>query len=151
AYLQSTDAQTIIGANGYVKQENAGQTAYSAPAEALSGTVALRGSTSVEPLMNKLIGGYKAKGGANVSNVVFDLDAQGSSAGIAAAKNDANGNVIGMSSSGLKAADAAVLDSFNIALDAVAVIVNKSNKITDLTIAQIFDIYTGATTKFSEL
>ena len=44
------------------------------------------------------------------------------------------------------------LDSFNICLDAVAVIVNNDNDIVaDLTLAQLYDVYTDKITKFSEL
>ncbi|MDR0751947.1 MAG: substrate-binding domain-containing protein [Christensenellaceae bacterium] len=150
-YLKSKQAQTIVDANKYVKQENSDQVDYVAPASAITGSVILKGSTSVEPLMQKLIADYQTKGGTNVTGVAFDLDAQGSSAGISATKADIEGTVIGMSSSALKAADAESLDAFNIALDAVAIIVNKENTITNLTVAQIFDIYTGKITKFSEI
>ncbi|MDR2090994.1 MAG: substrate-binding domain-containing protein [Clostridiales bacterium] len=149
AYLNSTEAQAIVEANGYVQFGQ--HVGYAAPAEVLGGTVKLRGSTSVEPLMSKLIADYKVKGGASVSGITFDLDAQGSSAGITAAKNDQEGNVIGMSSSALKAADEAALNSFTIALDAVAIIVHNKNKVDNLTIAQIFGIYTGSITKFSKI
>jgi phosphate transport system substrate-binding protein len=149
-YLNSSTAQSIVGSD-YVRQDEGKTGAYTAPAGSLSGTVLLRGSTSVEPLMNDLIGDYRAKGGANVANVNFDLDAQGSSPGVSAAKADTAGNVIGMSSSTLKESDAVVLDQFNIALDAVAIIVHKNNKVNNLTIEQIFDIYTGAVKKFSAI
>ena len=37
-------------------------------------------------------------------------------------------------------------------LDAVAVIVNKANdKVNNLTLEQLYDIYTGKVTKFSEI
>jgi phosphate transport system substrate-binding protein len=149
-YLNSSTAQSVVDRD-YVKQEAGKSGVYTAPASPLSGTVLLRGSTSVEPLMQDLIGDYKTKGGSAVANVNFDLDAQGSSAGISAAKADTTGNVVGMSSSALKAADAAVIEQFDIALDAVAIIVHKNNKINDLTIEQIFDIYTGAVKKFSAI
>lgn len=36
-------------------------------------------------------------------------------------------------------------------LDAVAVVVNPANKLEDISILQLFDIYTGAVKKFSEI
>lgn len=150
-YLKSSSAQIIVEGNKYVKQENSGMTAYTAPSVTLSGTVKLRGSTSVEPLMEKLIADYYAKGGTRVSGVIFDMDAQGSSAGVTATKGDTDGNTIGMSSSAIKTADQAVLAYFEIALDAVAIIVHKDNTITNITIEQLFGIYTGAMLKFSEI
>lgn len=150
-YLNSSTAQAIVSQEKYVKQESGKTDSYTAPAETLSGTVKLRGSTSVEPLMQKLIADYLAKGGARVSGVSFDLDAAGSSAGISDTKNDTTGNIIGMSSSAIKSKDAGALDYFSIALDAVAVIVHKDNPLTNLTISQIFGIYTGSIKTFSEI
>ena len=148
-YLESTTAQTVVANEKFVKQEDGKAESYTAPTATISGTVKLRGSTSVEPLMAKLIADYKTKGGALVAGITFDLDAAGSSAGISAAKEDTAGNVIGMSSSALKSADTAALNSFDVALDAVAIILHKDNKITNLTVAKIFDIYTGVILRFS--
>lgn len=44
------------------------------------------------------------------------------------------------------------LNSFNLCLDAVAVIVNKKNdKVDNLTIKNLYDIYTGKIVKFSKV
>ncbi|MDR2267378.1 MAG: substrate-binding domain-containing protein [Christensenellaceae bacterium] len=150
SYLKSKDAQEIV-ASSYIKQDNDSKTAYVVPAAPLTGTIKLRGSTSIEPLMKSLIQAYKTRGGSAVSAIVFDLDALGSSPGITATKGDTEGNIIGMSSSALKSADKEVLEEFDIALDAVAIIVNNDNSITNLTIAQIFDIYTGKLTSFADI
>lgn len=149
SYLSSAQAQEIVIGQKYVEQ--ASSMHYSAPQTALQGTVVIKGSTSVDPLMDKLIADYQSIGGAKVSGVEFEKDAQGSSHGISAVKADVVGNVIGMSSSSVKSSDAESLDYFNIALDAVAIIVNNSNALENVTIAQLFDIYTGAVTKFSQL
>ena len=80
---------------------------------------------------------------------LFTIDLQGSSVGKTAVKNDKNGNVIGLSSASVKEEG---IHSFNVCLDAVAVIVNNANTdINNLTIAQLYDIYTGKVTKFSEI
>ena len=54
-------------------------------------------------------------------------------------------------SSAVKAADEAEIAHFEIALDAIAIIVNPENTLEDITIAQLFDIYTGKIVKFSAL
>lgn len=149
-YLNKNQAQEVVNANKFVKQVE-GKTEYVAPAETISGEVVIKGSTSVDPLMDKLIADFKKIGGSKVQGVEFKKDATGSSAGISAAKADTAGNVIGMSSSKMKEADAPSLNYFSIALDAVAVIVNKSNTIDNLTIAQLYDIYTGVIKSFNEL
>lgn len=150
AFLRSTQAQDIVEEEGYVRQDE-GATEYTAPASAVSGTVSISGSTSVDPLMDKLIGKYKEIGGASVAGVEISKNCQGTSHGISAVKADKTGNVIGLGSSAVKEADEAEIAHFEIALDAIAVIVNPENTLEDITIAQLFDIYTGKTVKFSAL
>ena len=150
AFLRSTQAQDVVEEEGYVRQDE-GATEYTAPASAVSGTVSISGSTSVDPLMDKLIGKYKEIGGASVAGVEISKNCQGTSHGISAVKADKTGNVIGLGSSAVKEADEAEIVHFEIALDAIAVIVNPENTLEDITIAQLFDIYTGKTVKFSAL
>lgn len=150
AFLRSTQAQDVVEEEGYVRQDE-GATEYTAPASAVSGTVSISGSTSVDPLMDKLIGKYKEIGGASVAGVEISKNCQGTSHGIAAVKADKTGNVIGLGSSAVKEADEAEIAHFEIALDAIAVIVNPENTLEDITIAQLFDIYTGKIVKFSAL
>lgn len=150
AFLRSTQAQDVVEEEGYVRQDE-GATEYTAPASAVSGTVSISGSTSVDPLMDKLIGKYKEIGGASVAGVEISKNCQGTSHGIAAVKADKTGNVIGLGSSAVKETDEAEIAHFEIALDAIAVIVNPENTLEDITIAQLFDIYTGKIVKFSAL
>lgn len=149
-YLKSSSAQDAISEQ-LVRQASPSQTAYTAPEEALYGTVVIQGSTSVDPYMDLLIADYQARGGDNVKGVEINKDAQGSSAGVTAVKNDTAGNVIGMSSGAVQPGDAPVLEYFTVALDAIAVIVHKDNALEDLSIEQLYKIYTGETRKFSEL
>lgn len=150
AFLRSTQAQDVVEEEGYVRQDE-GATEYTSPASAVSGTVSISGSTSVDPLMDKLIGKYKEIGGASVAGVEISKNCQGTSHGISAVKADKTGNVIGLGSSAVKEADEAEIAHFEIALDAIAVIVNPENTLEDITIAQLFDIYTGKIVKFSAL
>lgn len=150
AFLRSTQAQDVVEEEGYVRQDE-GATEYTAPASAVSGTVSISGSTSVDPLMDKLIGKYKEIGGASVAGVEISKNCQGTSHGISAVKADKTGNVIGLGSSAVKEADEAEIAHFEIALDAIAVIVNPENTLEDINIAQLFDIYTGKIVKFSAL
>lgn len=151
-YLQSNQAQEIVLEEGYVQQITATTTDYVVPSdltEIEAGVVNLRGSTSVEEVMELLIKDYLERTGLPTSHI--NMDCEGSGAGKDDVKGDTNGNIIGMSSSSLTLADDEYASYFNIALDAVAVIVNNSNELEDITIEQIFDIYTGAITKFSTL
>ena len=58
---------------------------------------------------------------------------------------------IGMASRELKDEEAAQLTPQVIALDGIAVIVNKENPITELTSEDVLNIYTGVTTDWSEI
>lgn len=112
------------------------------------GKVVVNGSTSMEKFIKKAMSGYAALYGRKADDL-FTLDLQGSSVGKKAVQDDKNGNVIGLSSASVKEDG---INSFNVCLDAVAVIVNNANeKINDLTIAQLYDIFSGKVTKFSEI
>ena len=158
SYLKSADAQEIIVEEGYVTVD--ANDSFAAFQTSLTGTVSasdkvvIRGSTSMDELMDKLEADYISIVGSTHGVVAgnFDKQCEGSSAGMTAAKGDNKGNTIGMSSSELSDADAAELEQFTVARDAIAVIVNKDNdQISNITIEQLFDIYTGAITKFSQL
>lgn len=112
------------------------------------GTIVVKGSTSMEEVIKNAMSGYAALYGKD-ANEIFSLDLQGSSVGEEAVRKDKNGNVIGLSSAAVKQEG---INSFNICLDAVAVIVNKNNEsVSNITISQLYGIYTGKILKFSEL
>lgn len=112
----------------------------SSEAAPLKGVVKLSGSTSVYPLAQALREGFRKKNpGVNISLV----NITGSGSGIADALK---GTVdFGMSSRSLTASEKGSLNEAIIALDGVAIVVNKSNPITNITNAQLFSIYTGKT------
>ena len=110
--------------------------------------IVIRGSTSMEKFINSAAKGYADLYGVKAEDI-FDIQLEGSSVGRKAVENDTVGNVIGLSSASVKQDN---IDSFNVCLDAVVVIVNKENtSITDLTLAQLYDIFSGKITKFCEL
>ena len=112
------------------------------------GKIVVNGSTSMEKFIKKAMSGYASLYG-RTADELFTLDLQGSSVGKTAVQNDKNGNVIGLSSASVKEEG---INSFNVCLDAVAVIVNNANEnVNDLTIAQLYDIFSGKVTKFSEI
>ena len=112
------------------------------------GKITVNGSTSMEKFIKKAMSGYATLYGRTADDI-FTLDLQGSSVGRTAVQNDKNGNVIGLSSASVKEDG---INSFNVCLDAVVVIVNNANEnVNDLTIAQLYDIFSGKVTKFSEI
>jgi phosphate transport system substrate-binding protein len=109
-------------------------------------TVTVAGSTSVNPLMELLTAEYRKQHG----NVSFNISATGSGDGIKAVP--AETAEIGMSSRELSAAEKGTgIEEHLIAIDGIAVIVNAANPLSNLTVDQIRDIYTGTVTDWSQV
>ena len=108
--------------------------------------VTISGSTSVGSPMEKLAEAFEGKN----SGIKVEVQQLGSSAGI---KNAIEGvSEIGMSSRDLKDEEkSSGLKETIIATDGIAVITNKANKVTDLTLDQVKDIYTGKITNWKEV
>ncbi len=141
-FIISDDGQKIIAANKYIKIQNT--KAYSS--NKASGKVVVAGSSSVSPVMEKLIEAYK---GVN-PNAEIELQTSDSTTGVT---NAINGTCdIGMASRALKDSEKAKgVKEITIAIDGIAVIVNKLNPVADMTKTQVEQIFTGKTTKWSEL
>jgi len=140
-YILSPEGQEIANANGYIAiHKNAPFTSTKE-----SGSIVIGGSTSVYPLMEKLAEAYKTIN----PNATINIEAIGSSAGI---KGSIAGTFdIGMASRTLKDAEKAKIDHLAIALDGIAIIVNKENPIKNLTKQQVRDIYTEKITNFDAI
>lgn len=149
-YCMSKTAEAAINAEkGITTSDFAERNEYAVPEAALSGTVVVKGSTSMEDMIKKLIAEYQKLGGDKVSGITFTTDFPGSGGGRTAAKEDAVGNVIGLASSAH--ADSGYTEH-TLCLDAVAVIVNKDNNdISDVDKDSLKAIYTGAVTKYSKI
>ena len=119
-------------------------TASSAAAE-LSGNVATGGSTSMKNVIAALTEGF-----AEVqSGVTVSYDPTGSGAGITGAADKTLD--IGLSSRALKDDEKNDVDGTVIALDGIAIIVNKESKVADLSVDQLKQMFTGEITNWSEV
>mgnify|MGYP002564150369 FL=1 len=149
-YCMSKTAEAAINAEkGITTSDFAERKEYAVPEAALSGTVVVKGSTSMEDMIKKLIAEYQKLGGDKVSGITFTTDFPGSGGGRTAAKEDTVGNVIGLASSAH--ADSGYTEH-TLCLDAVAVIVNKDNNdISDVDKDSLKAIYTGTVTKYSKI
>ena len=115
-------------------------------AEALSGTVVIAGSTSVQPLSEELAAAFMA---AN-PGVKIEVQGGGSGVGIKAALEKIAD--FGSSSRELKDEEKATISNeYTIAKDGVAVILDSTNTVTDLTLDQIKQIFTGKITNWKEV
>ncbi|MDR0315942.1 MAG: phosphate ABC transporter substrate-binding protein [Treponema sp.] len=108
-------------------------------------TIEVGGSTSVTPLMELFAEEYsKAK-----SHIKVNINGTGSGDGI---NNAGKLYQIGMSSRELTAVEqGSGIKETIIAIDGIAVIMSSDSPITNLTIEQIRDIYTGAVTDWSQV
>lgn len=140
-FALSNQGQAIAEEEGYVKNESAEDYA----AGDVSGELTVAGSTSVTPLMEKLVEAYK---GLN-PNATIQIQSNGSSAGITAA---AEGTAqIGMSSRELKDEEKANVQGTVLAQDGIAVVVNKENALEDISLEQIKSIFKGEIQDWKEL
>lgn len=110
-----------------------------------SGKVTVSGSTSVGPLMEQLAESYM--------KVNPNADVQVQQSDSTSGMQDAiKGTVdIGMASRELKDTEKQELKPTVIAMDGIALIVNKENELNDITIDMIKKIYTGKVTEWSEV
>jgi phosphate transport system substrate-binding protein len=128
------------------KQENKSKPSNQTVTQAQAHTIAVGGSTSVNPLMEMLVAGYENAHG----NVKFNISATGSGDGIKGVP--AGTCEIGMSSRELTPAEKGTdVEELVIAIDGIAVIVNGANPVSSLSQAQIKDVYTGAVTRWEQL
>ena len=123
----------------------ASSAAASTASGSLSGNVATGGSTSMKNVIAALTEGFaEVEPGVTVS-----YDPTGSGAGITGATDKTLD--IGLSSRGLKDEEKSDVDGTVIALDGIAIIVNKASKVEDLTVDQLKQMFTGEITNWSEV
>ena len=112
----------------------------------VSGTVATDGSTSMEKVIGSLGEAFQAEN----ESIDFTYNPTGSGSGISAVEKGTCD--IGLSSRSLKDEEKEQgLEETVLAYDGIAVIVNADNKVEDLTIDQIADIYTGKIKNWKEV
>ncbi len=108
-------------------------------------TVSTDGSTSMEKVIGALGESFQEKTGAS-----FTYNPTGSGSGITAVSEGRCD--IGLSSRSLKDEEIAEgLTATTLAYDGIAVVVNPENPVSDLTLEQIADIYTGKITNWADL
>jgi phosphate transport system substrate-binding protein len=110
----------------------------------LKGSIQIVGSTSVQPLAEELAQAFMAKN----KDVKIFVQGGGSGAGIKAAMTGTAD--IGTSSRELEPTETGVVETV-IAKDGIAVIVNKANAVTNLTMEQLQKIYSGELTNWKEV
>lgn len=141
-FILSSDGQAVVEENGYIPLDDT--KAYKSSVD--SGKIVVSGSSSVTPVMEKLKEAYSKVN----SKVEVEIQQSDSSTGIT---NAIEGTAdIGMASRDLKDEETSKgVSSTVIAMDGIAVIVNKDNKVDGLTSKQVKTIFTGKTTSWDGL
>jgi phosphate transport system substrate-binding protein len=122
-----------------------GTAASASSTAALSGNVATGGSTSMKNVIAALTEGFAEL----EPDVTISYDPTGSGAGITGAADKTLD--IGLSSRALKDDEKNDVDGTTVALDGIAIIVNKDSKVEDLTVDQLKQMFTGEITNWSEV
>jgi phosphate transport system substrate-binding protein len=140
-FIMSADGQKVVAAKGYIKIKDTG--AFKGGKAA--GEITVAGSSSVTPAMEALKEAYqKVNPKANV-----EIQQSDSSTGLNAAIDEICD--IGMASREIRDSEIQKgLSGAIIALDGIAVIVNKKNPVSDLTKEQVRKIFAGETTDWAQ-
>lgn len=119
-------------------------TSFSTKSFAADQKLTLTGSSTIAPLALEIAKAFEKKN----PGVRVDVQSGGSSRGIADARQGAAD--IGMVSRALKS-DESDLTGFVIAKDGICIILNKKNKVSELSDAQVVDIYLGKIKNWKEV
>lgn len=141
-YILSKDGQQVISDNGYISNDDVVDYVGTAP----SGKCVVGGSSSVSPVMEKLIEAYKKVN----PNAEIELQTSDSTTGMTSTIEGSYD--IGMASRELKDSETSKgLKATVIATDGIAVIVNNNNPADELSSEQVKEIYTGSYTTWDEV
>ena len=141
-FIMSTEGQEIVADNGYIPVADTKPYEGKKP----SGNAVVGGSSSVSPVMEKLIEAYK---GVN-PNAKIELQTSDSTTGMTSALEGSYD--IGMASRELKEEEVGQgLQATVIATDGIAVIVNNANPTEELSSDQVKSIYTGEVYTWDEV
>ncbi len=146
-FIYSKEGQTIVSED-YVSETLETAPAYTVPETAPTASVKISGSTSVTPLMEKLVEAFCEASGVAASKI--EINGNGSGAGMTDAASGTSD--LGMASRAVKDSELAQgLTAKEIALDGIAIIVNTANPVENLTLANLKAIYTDEVKSWSDL
>jgi len=137
-FILSEMGQAVVSDSYIPVSQSASSFSSSTP----SGTITVGGSSSVAPLMEKLIEAYK------LVNPEATIQLQTSDSSIGMTQTVEGGYDIGMASRELKNSEKSELIDQAIALDGIAVIVNLENPTMSLSKADVQKIYLGEATSW---
>ncbi len=141
-FIMSADGQAVVTDHGYISVSDAA----AFESNGAEGKIVIAGSSSVSPVMEKLKEAYLAiNAGAEI-----ELQTSDSTTGMTSTLEGICD--IGMASRELSDSEVSGgLTSTVIAMDGIAVIVNKENSLSNITSEQVMNIYMGEVATWSEI
>lgn len=139
-FILSEEGQAVVEENGYVSEGNTGAFEGTLP----EGKITVGGSSSVTPVMEKLKEAYAALN----PKATIEVQQSDSTTGMTSTLDGTYD--IGMASRELKDSESE-LTGTTIAMDGIAVVVNKENPLNDIASETVMGIYTGEITDWSEI
>ena len=142
-YVYSQEGQSLVEKSGYIgmgeqtKWQGRAVGSYAYQAQQVSGDLKIVGSTSLTPVIEKLAEHFEALN----PGVKVNITSNGSTAGLAAAIEGTAD--LGMASRELSASEHEQLTGSAFALDAIVVVVNPTQSLSDISLMQLREIYNG--------
>lgn len=141
-FIMSTEGQAVVTENGYIALDNTESYAGNAP----EGKIVVAGSSSISPVMEKLKEAYEKVN----TNATIEIQTSDSTTGVTSTVEGICD--IGMASRELKDSELAEgVTGTVMAMDGIAVIVNKANPVNNLTSEQVKSIYVGDSLTWAEV
>lgn len=142
-----TATSSVVGTDSSAAGTSASEasSAEASATEELSGTLSMNGSTSMEKVIKAVNGAFMEKN----KGVTVNLNLTGSGTGIQEASEGKCD--IGNSSRKLKDEEAEKLDATVVGLDGIALVVNPTNKLEDITLQDLAKVYSGEITNWKNL
>lgn len=141
-FIMSKEGQAVIAENKYIAVDDAAE---AFTTDGSSGQITVGGSSSVAPVMEKLIEAYQALN----TGAKIELQSSDSTSGMTGTIDGTF--AIGMASRELKDEEKTELTGTAIALDGIAVVVNPMNAVSELSMDQIKSIYVGDVTEWGDV
>jgi len=141
-FVFSAQGQAVVADEEYlVHSDNANAPAFAT--NSASGLVTVGGSTSMEPLMMRLVAAYE-----KIAGTAAKIEIQGMGSGAGEVQVVSGAFDIGMVSYEVSNTE---LTSGVMAIDGIAVIVNNSNAVNDISLDDLRAVFMGEITAWSEL
>lgn len=152
SFLASSEAQEVIKAENYViPTTNSTAEAFTKPTMQLTDSIIIGGSTTTEPLMQKLRERFLDLVGDKFNDRIAKIEIQGSGSTKGINEVKSGQFQLGMSSRSLSENEKQGVQVYNLATENIVIVVNVKNPIDNLTTSQVKAIFEGRIREWTEV